>query len=247
MKQFLRYQISGSVFILWVAIFFFSSGGFDLISSMKIHSSEITKEISAKFNKDEIKDPGGKKISFYHEPILNSTKKGTEIEVVGDIEGMSSKFLVKSIDGVDFPSLATIFLSVFIFIAMPVGVLIHQFSVLIKNLLGKSFLFCKVLYDFPRNKEVLKLDFQCKKSNVEYIFDRISSLNSFYYVRVDNGLWAPLFAWLVVSYYGMDIVMDVWGVAVVIGFVTLLYVYQIISEMKEYESILIEIRDEMHG
>jgi len=120
-------------------------------------------------------------------------------------------------------------------VALPIGVLIHQFSVLLKN-----FVFSRkgsVFSDFPIKERIQKL--KTEEKITVYILERISNLNSFYYVRFDNGLLAPLLAWFTVSCWMGRQVNCVWLVtAGVIGLVTIIYIKRIHSEIKEYNEIL---------
>lgn len=91
------------------------------------------------------------------------------------------------------------------FIAFPIGVIIHQISVNLKNMVVCKFY--KYLNDSP---DVAPTSAMLNRLNIidnngvslnkrektfEYVRNRISSLNSFYYARIDNGVIAPFFAW----------------------------------------------------
>lgn len=92
--------------------------------------------------------------------------------------------------------------------SIPIGAIIHQFSVTIKN---QFFGLCEDSYlsDSPMKsptKDILlafdsskiKNEDETKKFSLEYlnyIKEKISNLNSFYYMRFDNGLLAPLLAY----------------------------------------------------
>jgi hypothetical protein len=119
--------------------------------------------------------------------------------------------------------------------ALPIGVLIHQLSVLLKN-----FVFSKkgsVFNDFPIKERIQKLIIE--EERTVYILERISNLNSFYYVRFDNGLLSPLLAWFTVSCCMGRQINCIWLVtASIIGLVTIIYIKRIHSEIKEYNEIL---------
>ena len=119
--------------------------------------------------------------------------------------------------------------------ALPIGVIIHQFSVLIKNWLFSRI--CCELNDFPKKEFILKLDSDDKK--VTYILERISNLNSFYYVRFDNGVLSPFLAWVTISFF-MDLKIHCSWVAsaIIIGLITVAYIPRICSEIKKYHDIL---------
>ena len=121
--------------------------------------------------------------------------------------------------------------------ALPIGVLIHQFSVLIKNwLTGKLF---KELSDYPYPENIVQLSCENKPDTHKYCLDKISNLNSFYYVRFDNGLLAPFFAWLVVGVLiGLEVKLYLLLTAALIAFVTLIYLPRIYCEMKFYRNVL---------
>lgn len=96
--------------------------------------------------------------------------------------------LSKNILGVVFGALAL----------YPLGAFVHQVSVLLKNyLIGRYFF--ESFNDFPHvevkvvlNNGKRKLDFdRCK-----FLFEKLSDLNSFFYVRYDMGFVAPLMAFL---------------------------------------------------
>ena len=124
-----------------------------------------------------------------------------------------------------------------VFAALPIGVIIHQFSVILKNLIG---ICIKSFRDFPNIDDIKNLD--NKRIKVDYILERISNLNSFYYVRFDNGALSPLLAWWVVSCF-MDInIKSFWlKSAVLIGFVTVAYIPIIWCELKYYKAALKKI------
>lgn len=171
MKQFLRYQISGTVYLLWVVVFLYGSDTTSLTA--------LTESIH-----DEIKD-------------------------ITALLGLVA--------------------------ALPIGVLIHQFSVLLKNLI-----FSKkgsVFSDYPVKERIQKIKPETPITG--YILERISNLNSFYYVRFDNGVLSPLFAWLTVGYWMGKNINCIWLLtAIIIGFVTIIYIQRIHSEIKEYNEIL---------
>lgn len=123
-------------------------------------------------------------------------------------------------------------------VALPIGVLIHQFSVLIKNwIVGQRF---ASFNDYPKN-----IDFSSEPELKKYYLDKISNLNSFYYVRFDNGFLAPLFAWIVIGpLVKVEIACYLIVTALVIAFVTLVYIPRIQCEIKFFESKLAEKKDE---
>ena len=128
MKIFLRYQSSGTIYLLWLGVFYVNGGGQWTISD-----------------------------------IVKTTNKDFFLAVLG---------------------------------AFPIGVILHQVSVNIKNCIVSKYL--SGFDDFPNR--VIPLcalepnEKSCK--SVEYYLDKISNLNSFYYARVDNGALAPLFAFI---------------------------------------------------
>lgn len=111
-------------------------------------------------------------------------------------------------------------------VALPIGVLIHQFSVLIKNwVVGQRF---TSFSDYPEN-----IDFSANPELKKYCLDKISNLNSFYYVRFDNGFLAPLFAWIVISgLVEVEVACYLILTAIVIAFFTLIYIPRIHCEIK---------------
>lgn len=91
----------------------------------------------------------------------------------------------------DISSLATLVM------AIPLGAIIHQFSVTIKN---QIFGLCEESYlsDSPMKKPTRTILDGYKKASdkeyVKYLDEKISKLNSFFYMRFDNGFLAPLLA-----------------------------------------------------
>jgi hypothetical protein len=169
MKQFLRYQISGMVFILWIFVFYYSG----------------------------ISD--------------------TSDEFINNIQ--DSIVLNKIVGG-------------FIF-AIPFGVIIHQISVTIKNYITVEI--CKEFDDFPNNYyKIFKDDGEYTK----YILDRISNLNSFYYVRFDNGFLAPFLALIVVICFGKNVSGIAISVFLFLSMILLSYLPRICTELKEYNSFI---------
>ena len=117
-------------------------------------------------------------------------------------------------------------------VALPIGVLIHQLSVLIKNwVVGRC---CKSFSDFPQRTEL------CDNSELKkHCLSKISSLNSFYYVRVDNGVLAPFLAWLLISVLiGREIAWYLIGTSLAIGLLTIIYIPRIYCEIKFFQRIL---------
>ncbi|MGE4503498.1 MAG: hypothetical protein AB7D03_11545 [Thiomicrospira sp.] len=174
MKQFLRYQISGMVFIGWLAILYYSTITASLPEAIK--------------------------------SILQQ-----EWKIIG---GAVS--------------------------ALPVGVLIHQLSVLIKNWVFGSFI--KVLSDKPNT---FKFDgLQCKKKAeyTKYILERVSNLNTFFYVRFDNGVLAPTLALATFLIYFEVTYSPAFChsllLMALIGTITFSYSYRIVSELKLYKKLL---------
>ncbi len=175
MKQFLRYQISGMVYIGWVLIFYFGSkpGG---IANLIIQASNNSQ-------------------------INNLTFSG-------------------------------------LFSALPLGVFIHQISVLIKNcLLAKIF---PEYDDFPRASIITALDKE-KNESAKYILSKISNLNSFYYVRFDNGILAPFLSFLTVIFF-FDVSVKSIGSEIVFAFLIALiiccYLGRISRELIWYQNKL---------
>lgn len=132
MREILRYQISGSIYRMWIVIFYY---GVD---------AENLNELSECILED-----------------LSNLK--------------DSAFVILGVA-----------------IALPIGVLIHQFLVVIKNwIISKKW--CE-LDDFPKKGLILKLKEPGNAEITKYVSERISNLNTFYYVRFDNGLLSPLLA-----------------------------------------------------
>lgn len=119
--------------------------------------------------------------------------------------------------------------------ALPIGVLIHQMSVLIKNWVVASYF--KVFSDFPDYMHALSS--QKMLDTHKYCLEKISNLNSYYYVRFDNGFLAPFFAWLVVKVLiGLEINMYLQSTATSIAVVMLAYLPRIYREMIVYDNVL---------
>lgn len=183
MKQFLRYQISGMVFIGWVIIFY-------------------------AVNYD----------SF--------------------LEGLRSIVLQDN-------SLA---LGGFVS-ALPIGVLIHQFSVLIKNCILAND--CKFFSDHPSLFNLQALDGK-NSEQAKYILERISNLNSFYYVRFDNGLLAPFFSIIFfLSFDAVDLnllnISYAFTIAFFIACITVFYIYKIREELEYYFNLLDSLEISSNG
>ncbi|MCG5498645.1 hypothetical protein [Ectothiorhodospira variabilis] len=168
MKQFLRFQISGLTFMLWLVVF----------------------------------GVGGRTEGF---PDLVKTLYG-EAENVKILAGVVA--------------------------ALPVGVLIHQFSVLFKNcVVGR---FWSAFSDYPEY-----IDFSDRAEQKKYYLDKISNLNSFYYVRVDNGILAPFLAWFVGSVLvGGEVAQYLIYTAILTAIVTLAYIPRIHLEMQCLQNML---------
>ncbi|RTL01635.1 MAG: hypothetical protein EKK57_04225 [Proteobacteria bacterium] len=114
-----------------------------------------------------------------------------------------------SVHSADFADMATKIMDISslaaLVMAIPLGAIIHQFSVTIKN---QIFGLCEESYlsDSPLKKPTSAIlnyyannliGDDSKEINLEYlkyIQDKITNLNSFYYMRFDNGFLAPLLA-----------------------------------------------------
>lgn len=168
MKQFLRYQISGTVFLLWLVIFYYGKKSTDLETLTMCIFNDLT--------------------------------------------------TIKSLTG--------------LLSALPIGVIIHQFSVNFKNWVVAPF--CSEFSDYPNSEIMKKQNDTCK-----YCLEKISNLNSFYYVRFDNGLLAPLFAWLIVNLFTEGHTNWVWSfLAILIGVVLIAYIPRLRKEIREYNAII---------
>lgn len=117
--------------------------------------------------------------------------------------------------------------------ALPIGVIIHQISVEIKNWIIGKIIFIE-FDDFPNEKRI-NSNSEMKK----YILERISNLNSFYYVRFDNGVLAPLLAFCVVINIIDKPINCIWIIfSIIIGLILSVYIFRIKKEIKEYNKIL---------
>ena len=122
---------------------------------------------------------------------------------------------------------------------MPIGVILHQLSVLIKNCLIANI--WAEFSDFPEKEIILKLNANEKEKVTQYCLERISNLNSFYYVRFDNGFLSPVIAWIIVYFFMGRSISYPWILsAIFIGLLTLIYLKKIYCEIQEYKKILSE-------
>lgn len=128
----------------------------------------------------------------------------------------------------DISSLASLVL------AIPLGAIIHQFSVTIKN---QVFGLCTASYlsDSPLKsptKDILefynkKINGDAEKEYLNYIKEKITNLNSFYYLRFDNGFLAPLLA--IILFCFVDYQYIPWEpVSLIVLFVISLFIYFIV-------------------
>lgn len=145
----------------------------------------------------------------------------------------------------DISSLATLVM------AIPLGAIIHQFSVTIKN---QIFGLCEESYlsDSPMKKPTRAIlnyyannltGDDSKEINLEYlkyIQEKITNLNSFYYMRFDNGFLAPLLASIL--FYCIDNVaitsVLVFGISLFIICVSLLYLYKYVETKPKIKKII---------
>jgi len=178
MKQFLRYQVSGMVFILWIIIFYYGSKTDNTLDLLRI----IVK---------------------------------TDINL--PLSGLVS--------------------------ALPIGVLIHQLSVVLKNCVVAKIPFGEHFSDHPVTFAVDGL-YSEKQEYTKYLLERVSNLNTFYYVRVDNGLLAPLLAcFFCICFLGLELrnICSETVMAVLITIVTLSYLPRISQELKYYQGKLLSV------
>ena len=122
--------------------------------------------------------------------------------------------------------------------ALPLGVFIHQISVSIKNyIIGKL---CTELDDFPKSYLIENLKSKDPENieYVKYILEKISHLNSFYYVRFDNGFLAPFLAFITVLTFGYSIHCIAVISFIVVAVVLLSYLPRICKELKEYTQLI---------
>lgn len=171
MKQFLRYQISGTVFLIWIVVFYFSEC-----------ATSVEQLLSSIFS---------------------------EIESLKAVVGLIS--------------------------ALPIGVVIHQVSVMLKNwVVAKLW---EEFDDYPNNSLLPSKD----SPRTAYILERISNLNSFYYVRFDTGVLAPLFAWMFVSIFlNQNIESYLIVTAVSIAIALNIYLVRIRKELLKYTKLINE-------
>lgn len=120
----------------------------------------------------------------------------------------------------------------FIF-ATPFGIIIHQISVMIKNYISVKI--CKELDDSPKDNQKA---FSENMEYTKYILERISNLNSFYYVRFDNGFLAPFLALLLVVGVGYNVSKFAVIIFLIICMTLLMYISRICKEMKQYNELL---------
>lgn len=220
MKQFLRFQISGMVFLLWIVIFSSNTSSLFNSLSLQIDTAKMEKiDTSVKTEKEETKR-NEKTIITKESSMIATTKE----------EQAPSKRLKESLG---------LILSIILVAGLPIGVLIHQLSVLLKNWgFGK----CWNCLSDELNEEtkgvILALD-NCKESKT-YILERISNLNSFYYVRFDNGILAPFLAFITVATVTKvgSINWSFVALAAFIGIITVLYIPRICTEIKDYRVLL---------
>lgn len=91
--------------------------------------------------------------------------------------------------------------------SIPIGAIIHQISVTIKN---QIFGLCEDSYlsDSPMKKPTQnileKYEKGCGGEFVKYIDEKISRLNSFYYMRFDNGFLAPFISFILFLFIDND-------------------------------------------
>lgn len=107
-----------------------------------------------------------------------------------------------SVHSADFADMATKIMDISslgaLVLAIPIGAIIHQFSVTIKNqIFGAKFI--PILSDSPMKlngvtASILNALSDQENKRLEYIIERITNLNSFYYMRFDCGFLAPCFA-----------------------------------------------------
>lgn len=184
MKLFLRYQLTGTVFIGWFVVFYYASQSKDL-----------------------------------HTLVMEISKLDT-----------NRTFLT-------------------VFTAYPVGVLIHQLSVLIKNFFVVKC--CPAFSDAPivfygskthcPNSENTKYknEVEVHSELVKYYLDKVSNLNTFYYVRFDNAFLSPFLALIsfciVFDFSTSDhVFLELLLFAVLIFLVTLIYIPRLAGEINNY-------------
>ncbi len=116
-----------------------------------------------------------------------------------------------SVHSADFADMATKIMDISnlaaLIMTIPLGAIIHQFSVTIKN---QIFGLCEDSYlsdSLMKKPTSVILNYYANNLNnndskevnleyLKYIQDKITNLNSFYYMRFDNGFLAPLLAYL---------------------------------------------------
>jgi len=242
MKQFLRYELSGMVYIIWVAVFYFSS-----CDGMLFFQGLQFVDESGKAGKIEIKD-----LKYFG--ALFSGVAVMAVMVAFPIGSLIHQFsvLIKNcvfgnfkfywggwcaVGFLIFISLVvafcftgfSLFIGIFMFIEL-VLLLGYLFHITVGN---PAYL----LSDFPDKTTIKKLDEN--KEIASYALERISNLNSFYYIRFDNGVLAPFLAYLtVVVFLEGDIRMPIVGLAFGIAVVTVIYIPRIVKEIGEYKQVI---------
>jgi hypothetical protein len=101
---------------------------------------------------------------------------------------------------------------------------------------------CEDLSDMPEKCHFKKLK---KRDNgidrieyAKYILEKISNLNSFYYVRFDNGFLSPFLALIFVVALGYRVDSTAVCLSVGLGGILLSYLPRICKEMKTYREML---------
>lgn len=163
LKIWLRYQLSGSVYIAWLLIFYYSSNSYDLIEvTSKIFSLDVVKIFAAGI-------PTG--------AIIHQFSVSFKNQVLGGWFGL--QFFQDSM--VDDSTLTN-----FIIRRMGNNQMVLRSNRFVRIISGKK----------PRRGRVGDIGSDIIDSKIRATHEKLSALNTFYYMRVDNGFFAPILAFI---------------------------------------------------
>jgi len=225
MKQFLRYQITGSSFFLWMLIFLVVSD-ISFTEQLKTQPNLLKSFTTAEFLLVEKGEEA--KILSINTKENNSTIVLRSFNNAMDVKISRDKIIV--LNKIESSFLGTI-LTFMVAFSMPIGVMIHQLSVMIKNILarcGLSELSDKPIRIDQTNEILYKVN--------EHVLQKISDLNTYYYIRIDNAVLAPLLAYCLSDYfYTVSLASICWFM---IGYIIIMVIYipVIYLDMKRYNN-----------
>ncbi len=271
MKHFLRFQISGMTFFLWLAIFFVFSSENNSTDKNKIQLKQNILESIQGIKSINIDINNTSLTSILQAYKDNNTTAMSQLDFKKIISISNTNYISDVLIG---------FLPFMVFFALPIGVIIHQISnyfylittlsktqslcihvlifsfyimllsipiaisISLWHYLIYIFLFILttvLLLIFAKDNQDKnnnnKLTVMSINNNFDSILKKSSNLKTYFYTRFDNGVLAPLFAYMLIS-YSYQIEINIICLSVFISLLMVAYIPILSIEIHKIEDFI---------